>query len=229
MFNSIGNSREGCVTKCEAKIFKQLRLSVISENPSETCSHCYLYILLFMGAHLNKPNSPHFTEKWHFLSTTSKTNKYPLQKMWVFPMMSRSYTCFLKRCMCHALVCAGLCCLCLALGTPRQSSHHPRMLSMGCVQYRNICKRFAKSPISSTRLLWNVCKLFRYWTQPWQKQSGIPECMFGCILQHDQSCPKLTSICYKFSRAEEHVTKYILFFIIIIIIIIIICMYIIFF
>ena len=26
---------------------------------------------------------------------------------------------------------------------------------------------FAKFPISSTRLLRNVCKLFRYWTQPW--------------------------------------------------------------
>ncbi len=38
---------------------------------------------------------------------------------------------------------------------------------MGCVQYRHVCKCFAKFPISSTRLLRNVCKLFRYWTQPW--------------------------------------------------------------
>ncbi len=32
----------------------------------------------------------------------------------------------------------------------------------GCVQYRNVGNRFAKFPISSTRLLRNVCKLFRY-------------------------------------------------------------------
>ncbi len=37
----------------------------------------------------------------------------------------------------------------------------------GCVQYRSVCKRFAKFPISSTRLLRNVCKLFRYWTRHW--------------------------------------------------------------
>ncbi len=36
----------------------------------------------------------------------------------------------------------------------------------GCVQYRNVCKRFAKFPTSSRWLLRNVCKLFGYWTQP---------------------------------------------------------------
>ncbi len=61
------------------EIFKQLWLSAIPEKPSQTCAHFCLYILLFMEAHLNKLNSPHFTEKWHFLSTISKTNIYPLQ------------------------------------------------------------------------------------------------------------------------------------------------------
>ncbi len=42
-----------------------------------------------------------------------------------------------------------------------------------CVQYWNVCKRFAKFPISSTRLLRNVCKLFRYWTQP-RKEATFP-------------------------------------------------------
>ncbi len=34
--------------------------------------------------------------------------------------------------------------------------------ALGYVQYRNICKRSAKFPIFSTRLLRNVCRLFRY-------------------------------------------------------------------
>ncbi len=36
--------------------------------------------------------------------------------------------------------------------------------NVGCVKYRNVCKRFAKFPISCTRLLRNVCK--PYSTQP---------------------------------------------------------------
>ncbi len=42
------------------------------------------------------------------------------------------------------------------------SGNHAFITELACVQYRNICKRFAKFPISSTRLLRNVCKLFRY-------------------------------------------------------------------
>ncbi len=71
--------------KMWGKFFKQLWPCDIRKKPSQTCAHFCLYILLFMEAHLSKLNSPHFTEKLHFVCTISKTNNYPLQKTWVFP------------------------------------------------------------------------------------------------------------------------------------------------
>ncbi len=59
----------------KGKIFKQLWLAVCHswEAQSNLCSLLSIHVYYsFMGAHLNTPNSPHFTEKWHFLSTISK-------------------------------------------------------------------------------------------------------------------------------------------------------------
>ena len=72
----------------QGKLFKTLWPSAIREKPSQICAHFYPYILLFMEALLKKLNSPHFTEKLHFLCKICKTNNYPLQKTWVFPMTS---------------------------------------------------------------------------------------------------------------------------------------------
>ncbi len=135
------------------QFFNQLWPSDIRKKPSQTCAHFSLYILLFMEAHLRKLNSPHFTEKWHFLCTICKTNKYPLQKTWFFPMTSRSYTCFLK----------------------------------------GICKCVAHwFGLVYTARVWHSAHVGRGGTLEgcaWRKQSRSPECMFGGILQHDQSYP----------------------------------------
>ncbi len=138
------------------KFFKQLWPSDICKKPTQTCAHFCLYILLFMEAHLNKlnwVNSPHFTEKLHFLWTISKTNNYPLQKTWVFPMTSRSYTCFLK----------GIC-KCVA--------HWVGLVYAARVWH--------SAHLGRGRGTLECCA--------WRKQSRSPECMFGGILQHDQSC-----------------------------------------
>ncbi len=47
------NSREEC-QELQGKIFKHLWPSAIRKKPAhQTCAHFYLYILLFMEAHLN--------------------------------------------------------------------------------------------------------------------------------------------------------------------------------
>ncbi len=134
--------------------FKQLWLSAIREKPNQTCAHFCLYTLLFMEAHLSKLNSPHFTEKLHFSCIISKTNNYPLQKTWLFPMTSRSYTFFLKdicKCVAHWF------------------------------GFFYAARVWHSAHLGRGRGTLECCT--------WRKQSRSPECMFGGILQHDQSCP----------------------------------------
>ena len=97
------NSREGCVTNRGANCLNSSGRQPFARSPAKPVV-TFVYTDYSMEAHLNKLNSPHFTEKLHFLCTISKTNNYPLQKTWVFPMTSLSYTCFLKgicKCVAH--------------------------------------------------------------------------------------------------------------------------------
>ena len=113
------------------KFLKQLWPSVIRKKPRQTCAHICLHILLFMEAHLNKLNSPHFTAKLHFYAQFPKLTTIHCKRHGFFHDVTIMHV-LPKRYYFVSVSRIGLVGLLLVFGTqlPRPRSRLPRMLRM---------------------------------------------------------------------------------------------------